>query len=85
MLIASLLAVACAADLAVFAGRFYPYLDPALASPPVTPAIAFLQSQPKPFRIAPFFDYLWPNSSAVTFPRRPATGDCWNGSIQAPR
>jgi len=63
--IAMLLAVACAADLAVFAGRFYPYLDPALASPPATPTITFLQSQPKPFRIAPFFLYLWPNSSEL--------------------
>ena len=63
--IAVLLATACAADLAVFAGRFYPYLDPALASPPTTPTIAFLQSQKKPFRIAPFFDYLWPNSSEL--------------------
>jgi hypothetical protein len=63
--IGTLLAVACAADLAVFAGRFYPYLDPALASPPATPTITFLQSQPKPFRIAPFFDYLWPNSSEL--------------------
>jgi hypothetical protein len=63
--IAMLLAVACAADLAVFAGRFYPYLDPALASPPTTPTITFLQSQPKPFRIAPFFDYLWPNSAEL--------------------
>jgi hypothetical protein len=63
--IAMLLAVACAADLAVFAGRFYPYLDPAVASPPTTPTIAFLQSQPKPFRIAPFFDDLWPNSSEL--------------------
>jgi hypothetical protein len=61
----TLLAVACAADLAVFAGRFYPYLDPALVSPPTTPTIAFLQSQPKPFRVAPFFDYLWPNSSEL--------------------
>jgi len=63
--IAMLLAIACAADLAVFAGRFYPYVDPAVASPPTTPTIAFLQSQPKPFRIAPFFDDLWPNSSEL--------------------
>ncbi len=63
--IGMLLAVACAADLAVFAGRFYPYLDPALASPPASPTITFLQSQPKPFRIAPFFLYLWPNSSEL--------------------
>jgi hypothetical protein len=63
--IAALLAVVCAADLAVFAGRFYPYIDPVLSSPPSTPTIAFLQSQPKPFRIAPFFDYLWPNSAEL--------------------
>jgi len=65
IVIAMLLAVASAADLAVFAGRFYPYLDPQLASPPAGATVAFLQSQPKPFRIAPFFDYLWPNSSEL--------------------
>jgi hypothetical protein len=63
--IATLLAVAAAGDLAVFAGRFYPYLEPRLASPPSGATIAFLQAQPKPFRIAPFFDYLWPNSSEL--------------------
>ncbi len=65
IVIATLLAAACAADLAVFAGRFYPYLDASLVSPPATPTIAFLQSQPKPFRIAPFFDYFWPNSAEL--------------------
>ncbi|MEA2336634.1 MAG: hypothetical protein QOE82_641 [Thermoanaerobaculia bacterium] len=65
IVIATLLAVTSAADLAVFAGRFYPYLDPTLASPRTGATIAFLQSQPKPFRIAPFFDYLWPNSSEL--------------------
>ena len=49
----------------VFAGRFYPYLEPAIATPPSTPLIAFLQSQPKPFRIAPFFITLWPNTSEL--------------------
>jgi hypothetical protein len=63
--IAVVLAVAAAGDLAVFGGRFYPYLEPRLASPPTGPTIAFLQAQPKPFRIAPFFDYLWPNSSEL--------------------
>ena len=63
--IATLLAIASAADLAVFAGRFYPFLEPRLASPPSTPTIEFLQSQPGPFRIAPFFDYLWPNSAEL--------------------
>jgi hypothetical protein len=65
LLIASAIAVIAAGDLAVFAGRFYPYLEPSLAMPPVTPTIAYLQSQPKPFRIAPFFIYLWPNTSEL--------------------
>ena len=52
-------------DLGVFAGRFYPYLDPDEAIPPATPTISFLQAQQKPFRIAPFFIYLWPNSSEL--------------------
>jgi hypothetical protein len=63
--IAVVLAVAAAGDLAVFAGRFYPYIEPRLASPPSGATVAFLQAQPKPFRIAPFFDYLWPNSSEL--------------------
>ena len=63
--IAIVLAIAAAGDLAVFAGRFYPYLEPRLASPPSGATVAFLQAQPKPFRIAPFFDYLWPNSSEL--------------------
>jgi len=64
-LLAALLALLAASDLGVFAGRFYPYLEPSAATPPTTPVIAFLQSQPKPFRIAPFFDFLWPNSSEL--------------------
>jgi len=64
-LIAAALAIIAAGDLAVFAGRFYPYLDPGLATPPATPTIAYLQGQPKPFRIAPFFITLWPNSSEL--------------------
>ena len=65
LLIPSAIAVIAAGDLAVFAGRFYPYLQPRLAMPPVTPTIAYLQAQPKPFRIAPFFIYLWPNTSEL--------------------
>ena len=65
LLIPSMLAVIVAGDLGVFAGRFYPYLESDLAVPPVTPTIAFLQLQPKPFRIAPFFIDLWPNSSEL--------------------
>jgi hypothetical protein len=61
--IAVIIAVLAAADLGVFAGRFYPFLEPRLAVPPPTPMIAFLQAQPKPFRVAPLFDYLWPNTA----------------------
>lgn len=63
--IAATIAVLAAADLGVFAGRFYPYLPPATSMPPTTPTIAFLQSQPRPFRIAPFFDYFWPNAAEL--------------------
>jgi hypothetical protein len=65
LLIASAIAVIAAGDLAVFAGRFYPYTRPELTVPPVTPLISFLQSQPKPFRIAPFFITLWPNTAEL--------------------
>lgn len=65
MAAAMLIAIIAAADLAVFAGRFYPYIPPSIAVPPATPTIAFLQHQPKPFRIAPFFIDLWPNSSEL--------------------
>ncbi|HLJ75077.1 MAG TPA: hypothetical protein VKU62_10855, partial [Thermoanaerobaculia bacterium] len=64
-LVAAMIAIIAAADLGVFAGRFYPYLEPVDTIPPVTPTIAFLQSQPKPFRIAPLFIDLWPNSSEL--------------------
>ncbi|HYS52511.1 MAG TPA: hypothetical protein VER58_01950 [Thermoanaerobaculia bacterium] len=65
LLVPAALAVIAAGDLAVFAGRFYPYLEPAVAMPPSTPLVAFLQSQPRPFRIAPFFITLWPNTSEL--------------------
>jgi len=61
--VAMALAALAAADLGVFAARFYPFLEQRLAVPPPTPMIAFLQAQPKPFRVAPFFDYLWPNTA----------------------
>jgi hypothetical protein len=63
VLVAAAIAVLAAADLGVFAGRFYPYLEPGASMPPTTPTIAFLQAQPRPFRIAPFFDYFWPNAA----------------------
>ncbi len=65
LLITSAFAVMVAGDLAVFAGRFYPYLETNIATPPATPTISYLQAQPKPFRIAPFFIYLWPNTSEL--------------------
>lgn len=64
-IVAAAIAVLAAADLAVFAGRFYPYLEPRGSMPPATPTIAYLQRQPKPFRIAPFFDYFWPNAAEL--------------------
>lgn len=61
--IAGAIAALAAADLGVFAARFYPFLEQRLAVPPSTPMIDFLRAQPKPFRVAPFFDYLWPNTA----------------------
>jgi hypothetical protein len=63
--IAMTLALLIAVDLAVFAGRFHPYLRPSVTKVPSSPAIAYLQAQPGPFRIAPFFGYMWPNSSEL--------------------
>jgi hypothetical protein len=58
-------AILVAFDLALFAGRFHPYLTHEEARVATTPTIAFLQSQPRPFRIAPMMDYLWPNSAEL--------------------
>ncbi len=63
--VAGAIALAAAGDLAVFAGGFYPYLEPRQSIPPETATISFLRAQPKPFRIAAFFDYLWPNSAEL--------------------
>jgi hypothetical protein len=63
--VALILAVLIAYDLAVVAGRFYPYLEPSEATLPDTPMVQFLQKDSAPFRIAPFFDYLWPNSAEM--------------------
>src|SRR5262249_43493588 len=54
-----------AGDLGVFAGRFHPYLEPSMTNVPETPTIRFLRAEPRPFRIAPMFDDLWPNSSEL--------------------
>ncbi len=63
--IAFALAAAVAWDLGLFAARFYPYLEPHEAEVPSTPTIAFLQSQPRPYRIAPMMNYMFPNSSEL--------------------
>jgi len=64
-LIAAAIALLAAWDLGLFAGRFYPYLEPARTVVPETATISYLRAQPKPFRIAPFFIDLWPNSSEI--------------------
>ena len=61
--IAIVVVMATSAELARFAGRVYPYLPVQQTGIAETPTIAFLKAQPGPFRIAPFFNYLWPNSS----------------------
>lgn len=58
-------AMIVAFDLASFAGRFHPYLEPDRARVPSTPMTEFLRNEPRPFRVAPFFDYLWPNTSEL--------------------
>lgn len=63
--IAAAIAVICAFDLGLFAGRFHPYLEPKQTVVPSTPMIDFLNAQPRPFRMAAFFLYLWPNSSEM--------------------
>ncbi|HUP65764.1 MAG TPA: hypothetical protein VM557_10845 [Thermoanaerobaculia bacterium] len=54
-----------AADLALLAVRFYPYVTSEVAAVPVTPTIDFLHRDPAPSRVAPMFDYLWPNSAEL--------------------
>jgi len=61
--VASLLVIVVATELSRFAGRFYPYLTTVETGIPQTPTIEFLKAQQGPFRIAPFFNYLWPNSA----------------------
>ena len=58
-------AAVIAFDLALLAGRFHPYLEPEKAGVPSTPTIDFLRSERGPFRVAPFFDFLWPNTAEL--------------------
>lgn len=64
-LVAAVLAVLIAYDLSLVAGRFYPYLDAKRADVPVTPMMQVLRDDRPPFRVAPFFDYFWPNSAEL--------------------
>ena len=57
--------VLIAFDLALFAGRFHPFLTPEEARVATTPTIAFLQAEKRPFRVAPMMDYLWPNAAEL--------------------
>lgn len=57
--------VVVAAELALFAANFYPYLKPSVARLPESPTIAWLHRQPGPFRVAPMFDFLWPNTAEL--------------------
>lgn len=50
-------------DLGLFAGHFYGYLEPADAGVPRTPVVDYLASRPQPFRIAPSFNELIPNTA----------------------
>lgn len=64
-IVLGILAAALAYELALFAGRFHPYLEPHQAQVSSSPTIDFLRRDHKPFRIAPFFVYLWPNSAEL--------------------
>jgi len=63
--VATIVAVSIAFDLALFGARFHPYLPPDVATLPSSPTIEYLHSVKGPFRIAPMFDYLWPNSTEL--------------------
>jgi hypothetical protein len=52
-------------DLSLFAARFHPYIERDVAHLPSSPTVRFLSQQPGPFRIAPMFDYLWPNTTEM--------------------
>jgi hypothetical protein len=58
-------AVIISFDLALVAGRFYPYLTPEVAQVPLTPMMQFLREEKGPYRVAPFYDYFWPNTAEL--------------------
>ncbi len=60
-----LLVLVTATELALFAGRFYPFIEPHLTKVPDSETVSFLQAQPRPFRFVAMMDYLWPNASEL--------------------
>lgn len=59
------IAAVIAAELGLFAAAFYPYLRPDVARLPHSQTVTWLSAQREPFRVAPTFDYLWPNTSEL--------------------
>jgi hypothetical protein len=64
-IVITVLAMLIAYDLALVAGRFHPYLEAEHADVESTPMTRFLRNDREPFRIAPMFDYLWPNTAEL--------------------
>lgn len=62
---AAIVAALISFDLALFGARFHPYLERDVLTLPKSPTVAFLRGVPEPFRIAPMFDYLWPNTTEL--------------------
>jgi hypothetical protein len=63
--LAGAIALALAADLALFASWFHPYVPRDVATLPQSRTIDYLRAQERPFRIAPTFLYLMPNSAQL--------------------
>ncbi|MBI2214582.1 MAG: hypothetical protein HYU52_13130 [Acidobacteria bacterium] len=63
--VAWLVALAAAADLALFAAWFHPHNTREVASLPASKALAYLRAQERPFRVAPTFLYMMPNSAQL--------------------
>lgn len=63
--IAFAIALAVAADLALFAAWFHPHIPLSVARLPESKTIDYLHAQPGPFRVAPTFLYLMPNSAQL--------------------
>ncbi|HVT03556.1 MAG TPA: hypothetical protein VHL58_09315 [Thermoanaerobaculia bacterium] len=60
-----LIVIIAACDLGFFAARFYPYVRFQDSLPAPSETLQFLQREQGPFRIAPFFPYLFPNAAEL--------------------